>query len=125
MKIKVKPLSVNVCWLGRRIKTAKYREYESALLQILDDNFVVPKKGDLFVFYRWGFSSNRSDVDNPIKPLQDILQTKYNFNDSHITFLCAEKKKVIKGEDYFEFDIRLRDQVKIAIIDVLTNEVIY
>ena len=59
----------------------------------------------LFVKYEWGFSSSASDVDNPIKPIQDILQKKYDFNDNRIWKLEVEKTKVKKGEEYIKIDI--------------------
>ena len=33
------------------------------------------------VYYEFGFSSAASDIDNPVKLLQDILQKKYSFDD--------------------------------------------
>lgn len=55
------------------------------------------------VYYEFGFSSAAADWDNPIKPLQDILQTKYKFNDKDILNACVQKRKVDKGEEYFIF----------------------
>jgi Holliday junction resolvase RusA-like endonuclease len=42
-----------------------------------------------------------SDWDNPVKPLQDILQKKYGFNDKDIFQGTVSKRKVNKGEEYF------------------------
>ena len=80
MIIKIKPLSVNQCWAGKRFKTPKYKAYEKELLLILPKNYKVPL-GMLEISFTWGFSSKLSDYDNPIKAFQDILQKKYNFND--------------------------------------------
>jgi Holliday junction resolvase RusA-like endonuclease len=46
-----------------------------------------------------------ADWDNPIKPLQDILQKKYNFDDRRIHKAIVIKKVVKKGEGYFKFSI--------------------
>ena len=57
------------------------------------------------VYYEFGFSSAASDLDNPIKPLQDILQKRYDFNDKHIYEMTAKRVKVKKGEEYLLFEI--------------------
>lgn len=46
-----------------------------------------------------------SDWDNPVKPLQDILQKKYRFNDKDIIEASVKKVKVIKGQEYFKVKI--------------------
>jgi Holliday junction resolvase RusA-like endonuclease len=53
----------------------------------------------------FGFSNSASDWDNPIKPLQDILQKKYNFNDKDVFEAHIRKFKVSKGNDYLKFKI--------------------
>jgi hypothetical protein len=101
MKGYVKPLSVNQCWKGKRFKTDIYNDYEELLLRNLPD-MVIPKPpyGIEFVF---GFSSASSDWDNPCKPLQDILQKRYGFNDKLIKQAKVTINKVAKGEEFFEF----------------------
>jgi len=124
-RVELKPLSTNKCWLGRRIKSKDYRDYTEVLLELLDESYAVEETGDLFVFYKWGLSNRGFDIDNPIKPFQDILQQKYGFNDSHITFLMAEKTKVKKGEEYIEFDIFLREDVDILVWHTREDRSIY
>lgn len=102
-RIDIKPLSVNQVWQGRRFKTKTYKDYEKTLLSILP-NLTIPE-GNLKVTFRFGFSSKASDWDNPIKPLQDILQKKYNFNDSRIYKAEIEKVIVKKGKEFIEFFI--------------------
>ncbi len=103
IRLDIKPLSVNEVWAGRRFKTPKYTKYESDMLQILPD-IKIPK-GEIQVFYEFGFSSASSDIDNPVKPLQDILQKRYNFDDKRIVKMTVTKKKVKKGFEYILFDI--------------------
>lgn len=103
-KLKVKPLSVNQCWQGRRFKTAKYKDYEKEVMDALPDNLLMPREGThLQLYIRWGFSSKMSDWDNPIKPFQDILQKKYNFDDRYIYLSIVEKEIVPKGQEYIYF----------------------
>ncbi len=107
-KLDIKPLSVNQCWQGKRFKTPKYKKYESDLLMILP-KLTVPD-GPLELYLKWGFSSAASDWDNPIKPFQDVLQKKYDFNDSRVVRAITEKVKVKKGEEFIEFEIKKPQQ---------------
>lgn len=104
MKINIKPISVNKCWQGRRFKTKSYKQFEKDLLALLPNDYEIPT-GDLKIALKWGFSSKLSDWDNPIKPIQDILQKKYDFNDCRIFRATVEKEIVKKGEEYIEFKI--------------------
>lgn len=103
-EIKVKPLSVNRVWQGRRFKTKDYQYYERLVLSLLPDNLEIPE-GLLEVYYEFGLSSTASDWDNPVKPFQDVLQKKYNFNDSRIMRAHVSKYKVDKGNEYISFVI--------------------
>ena len=100
--LKIKPLSVNECWQGKRFKTDKYLIYEKELLYLL------PKKEyknpyRLVIYF--GVSSKLADIDNPVKPFLDILQKKYNFNDKEITQLTVNKLLVNKGEEFIAFEL--------------------
>jgi Holliday junction resolvase RusA-like endonuclease len=108
VKIDIKPLSVNACWQGKRFKTPKYKQYEKDMF-ILLPKISVPKP-PYKVYYEFGFSSAASDLDNPIKPLQDILQKKYGFDDKHIYEMTAKRVKVKKGEEYLIFHIKHYEQ---------------
>jgi len=100
-KIKIKPMSVNVAWRGTRYKTPQYNKYQKEVLSTLPDDLIVPE-GLLKVYYEFGMSKS-SDLDNPVKPLQDILQKKYNFNDSRIMEAHIKKVIVKKGQEYITF----------------------
>ena len=80
-RIKIKPLSVNNAWQGQRFKTKIYKDYERDLFFLLPNDIEIPK-GKLEVYYCFGLSSKGGDYDNIIKPLQDILQKFYKFNDN-------------------------------------------
>jgi len=103
MRINIKPLSVNDAWQGKRFKTDKYKRWEKDLLFILP-NIKVPN-GKLQFSIQWGFSSSGSDIDNPCKPFLDVLQKKYNFNDSRIYHLELKREQVKKGKEYIDFKI--------------------
>jgi Holliday junction resolvase RusA-like endonuclease len=107
-RIDIKPLSVNQAWKGRRQKTFKYLKYENDVL-ILLPRIDLPEP-PFCVFYEFGFSSIASDIDNPVKPFQDILQKKYKFDDKLIFEMHVVKKKVAKGKEYIKFKIEHLEQ---------------
>ena len=104
MRVDIKPLSVNECWQGRRFKTPKYNAYQTELLFRLP-KFKLPDP-PYSVYYTFGLSNLLSDVDNGVKPLQDILSKKYGFNDKLIHRAVVEKIKVEKGCEYIEFEFK-------------------
>lgn len=102
--IPVKPLSVNQVWQGKRFKTGDYKAFEQLCGYALPPKIEIPD-GELEVYYEFGVSNFRADVDNFIKPFTDILQKKYGFNDARIVEVRARKKLVAKGEEYIRFSI--------------------
>ncbi len=102
--IKIKPLSVNRSYQGRRFSTPELKAYKEALMYLLP-KMVVQKKRKLSVHYVFGLSSKLADLDNNIKSFQDTLCERYGFNDRDIYELYAEKKIVEKGKEYVAFDI--------------------
>ncbi len=100
---KIKLLSVNECWQGRRFKTSAYKDYEKILMYTLPNYEINYDK--YYIICIFNFSSNRADWDNPIKPLQDILQKKYKFNDCDITHALVLKNIVKKKDEGFEIYI--------------------
>jgi Holliday junction resolvase RusA-like endonuclease len=107
VNLNIKPLSVNQVWQGKRFKTKLYGQYERDLLSMLP-NMKLPKP-PYKLYYEFGFSNSASDIDNPIKPFQDVLQKKYDFNDSLIHHLEVKKVKVKKGFEYIKFEITTND----------------
>ena len=103
MRVDIKPLTVNQVWQGRRFKTKAYKTYEVNLLLMLPD-MVIPA-GNLVVTIKAGFSNRASDLDNIVKPFVDVLQKRYDFNDSRIYKMVLYKDIVKKGKEYIEFSI--------------------
>lgn len=62
-------------------------------------------KRDLSVELTFGFSSVSSDIDNPLKPILDVLQKKYKFDDKQIFELNVKKEIVKKGDEFIELTI--------------------
>ena len=103
-KLDVKPLSVNKCWQGRRYKTKAYKQYEKAMLMLLP-NIDYTYKDKIGVSIEFGFSNSTSDIDNPLKPVLDILQKKYGFNDRSIYELNVKKTLTKKKEEFIKVSI--------------------
>ena len=110
--LNIKPLSVNNCWQGRRFKTKHYLNYEKELLLKLPQR-VIQNELPLIVTITYWFSNIGADIDNPSKPLLDILQKKYWFDDKRIfekheyKLLVPKWKEFIKLEiDYCEYNLK-------------------
>ena len=101
--IKIKPLSINECFKGQRFKTDAYKSFERELLFTLP-LMKLPEKPWL-ITYHFGFSNMRADVDNPVKPMMDILSKKYGFNDADVHGITAIKTKTEKGSEFISFSI--------------------
>lgn len=126
IRVDLKPMSVNNCWFGKKNPTTVFQKYRVDMDRLLPDEYELPEKGtELFVFFRFGYSTRANDLDNGCKPLLDGLQAKLGFNDNKVYFIAMEKDIVKKGEEYFEFCIRARKDVRIEILDLVTDEMIY
>lgn len=109
------PLSVNrVYGLAKKtmFKSKQYLEYEKAILERLQGSEMEQQmlEGKLRVKYKFGFKRSNSDIDNPVKPLQDILQNHYGFNDKQIYELEVEKYLCRTIPPFVEFEIELLDE---------------
>jgi Holliday junction resolvase RusA-like endonuclease len=102
VNLNVKALSINECFQGKRFKTKAYLSYEKVLLLMLPKRDL---KDVQKVSIEFGFSSKLADIDNPVKPILDILQKKYGFNDRDIFELNIKKVVVKKGEEFIKISI--------------------
>ena len=103
----MKPLSVNDAWQGKRFKTDRYRAYETEMLLRLPAGHLPPPP--YRIRYEFGFSNSLCDFDNPCKPLGDILQKKYGFNDKEIYEAHIVKRIVKRGKEYINVSIEHLD----------------
>ena len=106
-RIQIKPLSVNQMYIGRRngtrVKSGKYRTWKKDILYMMP-KIKIPDP-PYRIIYEFGFSSKGSDIDNAVKPFQDVLQEVYGFNDNKIHEFTARRVDVKKGQEYIKFDI--------------------
>ena len=105
--LKIKPLSINQAYRGRRFATPELKRYKQDLARILP-KIEVPK-GKLAVEYEFGLSSKAADGDNLIKAFQDVIAECYGFNDKWVYSWVVSKKDVKKGQEYVSFSIKLID----------------
>ena len=103
INLKIKPLSVNEAWQGKRFKTRAYKIYEREMLMMLP---TVEVTNVTMLRIEFGFSSKLADIDNPTKMVLDILQKNYGFNDRVILELILRKKIVKKGDEYIYIEIK-------------------
>lgn len=103
MIVKIKPLSVNKLFQGRRYRTKEYDRYQKDVFAQLKP-IRIPD-GDLMLIVTVGFSNKLADLDNCLKAFQDILQKFYGFNDCKIYRIEATKTIVKKGDEFIDFQI--------------------
>lgn len=102
-EVQIKPMSVNEAWQGKRFKTDKYKSFERSCLFLLP-KLIIPL-GELKISFEFGLSNSGNDIDNSIKPFLDILQKKYEFNDSRIYEMNVKKIKTEKGKEFIRFNV--------------------
>jgi Holliday junction resolvase RusA-like endonuclease len=100
--VKVKPLSVNDAWKGRRYKTDAYKQYEQYLLWTLPKIDIPEPPYQIEI--EFGVSKS-FDIDNGVKPFLDILQKKFLFNDKDVYSLNLKKVIASKGFEFIRFSI--------------------
>ena len=103
IRIDHKPISVNKAYTGKRYNTPEHRNWNNYVIWLLP-NIKLPEP-PFEIFFKFGLSSLNADWDNNIKTTQDLLATKYKFNDKLIRKGTVETEIVPKGKEYFEFEI--------------------
>lgn len=101
--IKIKPISVNEAYTGRRFSTDKLKGFKRQLSFTLP-NITIPE-GDLKMSIVFGFSSKGSDLDNHTKAFLDCLQKKHGFNDNRVYDMHLRKEIVSKGNEFIKYKI--------------------
>ena len=91
MKIELpfKALSSNNAWQGRRFKSVQYCDFEQDCFKLIKGEQV---KGEVEIYYKFFYKTRQLDIDNPIKPLQDILvKCKMIEDDRKVRKIMVEK----------------------------------
>ncbi len=91
VSVEIKPLSINKCFQGRRFKTKDYKDYEYELLLILPEQEMI--KGDVSVEIDFYVKyPKKLDVDNLLKPINDILTKKKYWEDDRFIYEIRARK---------------------------------
>ena len=91
IEIPLKPLTTNRLWKGRRFKTAEYKQYEAAMVALLNRSGLEIPPGRV-VFEVVAGVTGLYDLDNAIKSTLDVIQLyDPHFNDRDVFKIVAEK----------------------------------
>lgn len=100
LNLKVKPLSINAAYSGRRFKTEGYRDFSDEVLYLLPRRFekICGELSMKYIFHVKNYE--KSDVDNMVKTIQDLLvQSEIIADDKHIKEIYCRKEKVEDSKD--------------------------
>ena len=104
-QIKIKPLSVNEAFKGKRFKTDLYNEFIQKMHYLLPKDLIIPNENHIKIAIQFGFSSRASDIDNCCKSFLDCFVKKYKVDDRNIYEMHVFKDIVKKGDEYIRFKI--------------------
>lgn len=105
--VPLKPFSANKMYTGRKRKSIYYKQFiREVLTSLEDDARSVPRSGMLRVCFVFNVENIAADVDNMVKPMLDILQTKYGFNDRQVFSLVVDKYLVDADEVGIYYEIK-------------------
>jgi Holliday junction resolvase RusA-like endonuclease len=92
IRLNLRALSVNEAFQGRRFKTKKHKQFEKDVSILLPKN-IQTKKGYVNIHYRFYLQNwKKTDVDNLLKPLTDVLVRNGVIEDDRkIIKIIAEK----------------------------------
>lgn len=100
-KILIKPMSVNEAYTGKKWNTKSHRNWVKSVLKALPD-ITIPN-APYQINFTFGMSNEAADGDNCVKVAQDVIATKYGFNDKKIRRWVIDVDIVKKGQEYFKF----------------------
>lgn len=105
-RLKLKPVSTNSLYRGRRYKSAVARQFEqdaSLLLAATVRDTTLPD-GELAMNFRVG-TTRRMDVDNCLKLLIDVIATHFGFDDRRVTGISIVRVPVKAGDEFISFNL--------------------
>ena len=105
--IKIKPISVNKVWQGKRFRTPEYRDWIDKALWLMKKQEKVGGRIYLKITFYIKYPL-KSDLDNYLKPSIDLIVRKGWIEDDRFIFkLDTQKIEVKKEEDErIEYEIK-------------------
>lgn len=106
IKVKIRPMSINKSWQGRRFKTKEYKEWSKEISYLLKEQKIKKTTEAVEIKIDWYYkNAKRMDIDNPLKVFLDsLVQNNIIDDDRNIWKLTIEKH--ISQEAYFLFSIK-------------------
>lgn len=107
--VKVKPISINKAFQGRRFKTSECKEFEEELSYLLPKARLI--KGEVEIRLTFFLKNyKRTDISNLVKILEDILVKKgFIEDDRKVKRMTLEK--IQYKEDYIKIEISQANKV--------------
>ncbi len=116
--LNIKPMSVNIAYNPKVVykgkgpnkkpiavltKSNAYNKYTKQMPLLLPSELQLPP-GKLVFLIKWYFATAASDIDNPVKPMQDLICDYYGINDDQIYLAMQQKLTGHKGSERIEFE---------------------
>lgn len=106
VRLKLKTVSTNKIWAGRKYKTKEAKTFEKDASMLLEQ--VVPQtilpEGDLTIHFRFG-TTRRKDLSNNIKLLEDVIARHFGIDDRRFSGHTAVRVPVKSGDEFIIFHI--------------------
>ncbi len=104
--LRIKPISINICWQGRRFKTKEYKQFCKDIAILLEPYKNIRFNGYVEVNYKWYTKNWKvTDWDNKIKPFQDCLVNSGIIKDDRF-IMKGNVEKIPSETDYIKFEIK-------------------
>ena len=102
--IYLKPISINICWQGRRFRTPEYKKWQEAMHYLLLPKQKDLVRGNVSVFIDLYMPHpNKCDTDNFLKPILDSLTTSRIIEDDRRVYHLEANKHLNS-----EYKIKIR-----------------
>lgn len=114
INLPTKPASVNAIWRGRRFKTQLYLDYEKEISYLIKSQLPLKSKmqGEIeveFIFHLKQYK--RTDCDNLVKPLLDIL-VKNGIMEDDRKVVKVSAQKIMSNKDSIKIIIKKYDTTR-------------
>jgi len=106
-EIRIRPISSNSIWQGRRFKTKEYNYFiEEALYKMSEKEMLKGERLGVFLDFYYKYAA-RSDLDNFLKPTIDLLVRKKWIKDDRFIYFLQAQKFIIKDEEESKIIIKI------------------
>ena len=120
-KLPIKPLSTNSLYVGRKVRSKAFRQFEADMATLLAVKRPPAPPADvpLALDIRMG-TTRRQDLDNGLKALIDSICNYFSIDDRRIAGLTAVRVTVKPGDEFVTFQFSAFDEANYP--DMLVTE---